>query len=74
MTNEEIKQRIQYLVEHGGVWDDPIADLRRHIAVCRSNRALGRTQRRINPAEPVRGYCDGDNCCAGRDVFSIGLA
>jgi hypothetical protein len=31
MTNEEIKQRIQYLVEHGGVWDDPLDDLRRQI-------------------------------------------
>lgn len=31
MSNEEIKQRIQYLIEHGGVWDDPLADLRRQI-------------------------------------------
>ena len=29
MSNEEIKQRIAYLVEHGGVWDDPLDDLRR---------------------------------------------
>lgn len=29
MTNEEIKQRIQYLIEHGGLWDDPMADIRR---------------------------------------------
>lgn len=29
MSNEEIKQRIQYLIEHGGVYDDPLADLRR---------------------------------------------
>lgn len=31
MNNEEIKQRIQYLVEHGGVWDDPLADIRRQV-------------------------------------------
>lgn len=30
MSNEEVKQRIQYLVEHGGLYDDPLADLRRH--------------------------------------------
>lgn len=29
MSNEEIKQRIQYLIEHGGMYDDPLADLRR---------------------------------------------
>lgn len=29
MSDEEIKQRIRYLVEHGGVYDDPIADVRR---------------------------------------------
>ena len=29
MSNEEIRQRIQYLIEHGGVYDDPLADLRR---------------------------------------------
>ena len=31
MNDEEIKQRIRYLVEHGGIYDDPIADLRRRI-------------------------------------------
>jgi len=31
MNDEEIKQRIKYLVEHGGIWDDPIADIRRHL-------------------------------------------
>jgi hypothetical protein len=36
MTNEEIKQRIQYLIEHGGVWDDPLDDLRRLV-----RRAIG---------------------------------
>lgn len=29
MSNEEIHQRIQYLIEHGGIWDDPLADIRR---------------------------------------------
>lgn len=29
MSNEDIKQRIQYLIEHGGVYDDPLADIRR---------------------------------------------
>lgn len=29
MSNEEINQRIKYLVEHGGLWDDPLGDLRR---------------------------------------------
>lgn len=29
MTDEQIKQRIQYLVEHGGLYDDPLAEVRR---------------------------------------------
>ena len=29
MSQEEIKQRIKYLVEHGGLYDDPLADIRR---------------------------------------------
>lgn len=29
MSNEEIRQRIQYLIEHGGLWDDPMADIRK---------------------------------------------
>lgn len=41
MTNEEIKQRIQYLVEHGGLWDDPLADLRRQIRWAMAIIALG---------------------------------
>lgn len=41
MTNEEIKQRIQYLVEHGGLWDDPLADLRRQIRWAMALSALG---------------------------------
>lgn len=31
MNDEEIKQRIRYLVEHGGIWDDPLAELRRSV-------------------------------------------
>lgn len=31
MTEEEIQQRIRYLVEHGGLYDDPIDDLRRKV-------------------------------------------
>lgn len=31
MNDEELKQRIKYLAEHGGIWDDPIADVRRHV-------------------------------------------
>jgi hypothetical protein len=29
MNDEELKQRIQYLVEHGGLYEDPIAEVRR---------------------------------------------
>lgn len=29
MSHEEIKQGIKYLVEHGGLYDDPIEDVRR---------------------------------------------
>lgn len=31
MTNEQIKQRINYLVQHGGIWDDPLDELRRRV-------------------------------------------
>lgn len=31
MTDEQIKQRIAYLVEHGGVADDPLTDVK-HMA------------------------------------------
>ena len=27
----ELQQRIRYLVEHGGVWDDPLQDIRRWV-------------------------------------------
>jgi hypothetical protein len=33
MSDEQIKQRIAYLVEHGGLYDDPLADLRRGVRV-----------------------------------------
>lgn len=29
MSNYEIEQRIRYLVEHGGLYDDPLADIRK---------------------------------------------
>jgi hypothetical protein len=29
MDDNTLEQRIKYLIEHGGVWDDPIADVRR---------------------------------------------
>lgn len=41
MTNEEIKQRIQYLIEHGGIYDDPIADLRKQIRLAMVLSAVG---------------------------------
>lgn len=31
MSKHEVEQRIRYLVEHGGLWDDPLDDLRRRI-------------------------------------------
>jgi hypothetical protein len=31
MNDEELKQRIKYLVEHGGLWEDPLADVRRSV-------------------------------------------
>ena len=27
----DIEQRIKYLVEHGGMWDDPLDDIRRGV-------------------------------------------
>ena len=33
MSDEQIRQRIAYLIEHGGLYDDPIADLRRNVRV-----------------------------------------
>jgi hypothetical protein len=42
MSNEEIQQRIAYLVEHGGLYDDPIEDIRKtaRIAVLLSLATL----------------------------------
>lgn len=37
MTKEEIQQRIRYLVEFGGVYDDPMDEVRRNVAI---NRVL----------------------------------
>lgn len=31
MNDEQLKQRLRYLIEHGGVWDDPLADIRRGV-------------------------------------------
>lgn len=42
MSEHEIQQRIQYLVEHGGLYDDPLADIRRQVrwALAASSAAL----------------------------------
>lgn len=31
--NDQLKQRIQYLIEHGGLIDDPLADIRHRTRV-----------------------------------------
>lgn len=41
MSHEEIKQRIKYLVEHGGLYDDPLDDLRRQIRLAMVLSAVG---------------------------------
>lgn len=33
MNDEQLKQRIAYLVEHGGLWDDPLAEIRRRVTI-----------------------------------------
>lgn len=33
MTDEQIKQRIAYLVEHGGICDDPLNEIRQHVRI-----------------------------------------
>lgn len=33
MNDEQIKQRIKYLVEHGGIYDDPIAEIKHQVRV-----------------------------------------
>lgn len=42
MSDEQIRQRIAYLVEHGGMWEDPLRDLRRgvRLAVALASMAL----------------------------------
>lgn len=35
MNDEQIKQRIRYLVEHGGLWEDPMNEIRRMVSVNR---------------------------------------
>lgn len=42
MNNHEIKQRIAYLVEHGGITEDPLDDVRHwaKLAVVLSSCAL----------------------------------
>lgn len=35
MSDEQIKQRIAYLVEHGGLYDDPMAEIRKMVRVNR---------------------------------------
>lgn len=37
MDDEQLTQRIKYLVEHGGLYDDPLGDIRRYA---RTNRLL----------------------------------
>lgn len=43
MNDEQIKQRINYLVEHGGIFDDPFATLHRkvNIALLLASVAVG---------------------------------
>lgn len=31
MNDEQLKQRIAYLVEHGGMYDDPWSDIKRLV-------------------------------------------
>jgi hypothetical protein len=33
MTDEQIKQRIAYLVEHGGLADDPLDEIRERVRI-----------------------------------------
>lgn len=42
MNDEQLKQRIQYLLQHGGILDDPLADIRQRtrLAVMLSATAL----------------------------------
>jgi hypothetical protein len=42
MDDATLEQRIKYLVEHGGVWEDPLAEIRRGVrwAIGLSSTAL----------------------------------
>ena len=31
MDDEQLNQRISYLIEHGGIWDDPLQAMRRKL-------------------------------------------
>lgn len=31
MDDEQLNQRIKYLAEHGGLWDDPLAEIRSRV-------------------------------------------
>jgi len=33
MSNHELQQRIQYLVEHGGIAEDPLTELHQRVRV-----------------------------------------
>lgn len=33
MDDNTLEQRIRYLIEHGGVWDDPLVELRRLVRI-----------------------------------------
>lgn len=28
LEDDQLQQRVRYLIEHGGLWDDPLADIR----------------------------------------------
>jgi hypothetical protein len=31
VNDQELQQRINYLIEHGGLWEDPLDDLRQQV-------------------------------------------
>lgn len=33
MDDDTLQQRIRYLIEHGGLWDDPLADIRYRLGL-----------------------------------------
>ena len=35
MNDEQLRQRINYLVEHGGLWQDPMADINKAVRINR---------------------------------------